>query len=209
MGSFSWLKADNLTKIGNIASDMPYKMLIPAEFGGGFIKDRYQGYGHIGEKEHAICKHDMYELLAFWNADMVISCEHLHDSKEMQYLEKGLRKDIINCHNVRWGREAMRVINVLSEFNKSPDNTIAVKDLLFGYTPDNRMKEYDNDTFYNRNIGIIIGCHDSEIRKLRYPLKLVSASYNGTYEECEGISLGDPHQGFKPVPRGSEYDMFI
>lgn len=27
-------------------------------------------------------------------------------------------------------------------------------------------------------------------------LKLVSASYNGTYEECDGKSYGDPEQGF-------------
>ena len=32
--------------------------------------------------------------------------------------------------------------------------------------------------------------------KLKYPLKLVSASYKGTYEECEGRSYGDPNQGF-------------
>ena len=28
------------------------------------------------------------------------------------------------------------------------------------------------------------------------PLKLVSASYKGTYEDCSGISYGDPNQGF-------------
>lgn len=209
MGSFSWLKADTLTNIGNIANDMPYKMLIPAEFGGGFIKDHYQGYGHIGEKEHAIAKHDIYELLAFWNADMVITSEHFQDPKEMQYLEKGLMKDILTCKSVITQTKMMRVIKLLNEFNKSPDNTITVKDLLFGYTSDDRMKEYDGDTFHNRQIGIDIACYDNQMRKLKYPLKLVSASFTGTYEECEGISLSDPHQGFKPVPRGSEHDMFV
>ena len=36
----------------------------------------------------------------------------------------------------------------------------------------------------NRFKGIDIGCYDKQIDKLKYPLKLVSASYKGTYEEC-------------------------
>ena len=41
MGSFSWNKADTLTKIENVAYGTPFKFLIPKEFGGGFIKDYY------------------------------------------------------------------------------------------------------------------------------------------------------------------------
>ena len=48
----------------------------------------------------------------------------------------------------------------------------------------------------NRCKGIDIGCYDKQIAKLKYPLKLVSASYKGTYEECEMRSYGDPNQGF-------------
>ena len=48
----------------------------------------------------------------------------------------------------------------------------------------------------NRLKGIEIGCYDAQIDRLKYPLKLVSASYKGTYEECEGRSYGDPEQGF-------------
>lgn len=68
MGCFSWLKADKLTKVANVVEDKPFKFLIPQEFGGGFIKDHYQGYGYLGTKEDGSPKHDMYELLAFWNA---------------------------------------------------------------------------------------------------------------------------------------------
>lgn len=67
MGSFSWNKADNLTNIENIAYGKPFKFLIPKEFGGGFIKDKYQDYGYLGTKENGEPKYDMYELLAFWN----------------------------------------------------------------------------------------------------------------------------------------------
>ena len=45
----------------------PIKFLIPKEFGGGFIKDKYQDYGYLGTKENGEPKYDMYELLAFWN----------------------------------------------------------------------------------------------------------------------------------------------
>lgn len=53
----------------------------------------------------------------------------------------------------------------------------------------------------NRNEGIDIGCYDSEIDKLKYPLKLVSASCTLTYEEVEGRSYGDPNQGWGETPR--------
>ena len=76
MGSFSWLKADNLTYVSNIVGGRPFKCLIPKEFGGGFIKDYYQDYGYLGTKEDGSPKYDMYELLAFWNSDKQISDEN-------------------------------------------------------------------------------------------------------------------------------------
>lgn len=138
MGSFSWNKADKLTKIENVACGQPFKFLIPKEFGGGFIKDKYQDYGYLGTKENGEPKYDMYELLAFWNkAD-------------------GLKYD--------------------------------------GEYP--LMKEIDCYTDENRNEGIDIGCYDKDVLKLKFPLKLVSTSFVGTYEDLEGCSLSDPDQGF-------------
>ncbi len=58
------------------------------------------------------------------------------------------------------------------------------------------MKEIDKYTDDNRCKGIDIGCYDKEILKLKYPLKLVSVSFNGTYEDLDTCSLGDPEQGF-------------
>ena len=51
----------------------------------------------------------------------------------------------------------------------------------------------------NRCKGIRIGCYDKQIDKLKYPLKLVSMSFHGTYESCKGKSYSDPHQGFIPT----------
>ena len=154
MGSFSWLKADNLTQIANIAYGKPFKCLIPKEFGGGFIKDRYQDYGRLGTKEDGSPKYDMYELLAFWNAE-----------RKMPFYE-----DMVKDH-LKWD----------------------------GDFP--MLKEIDEYTRKNRNVGIDIGCYDQSIDKLKYPLKLVSASYKGTYEDCEGKSYKDPDQGAYPVKR--------
>lgn len=138
MGSFSWNKADKLTAIENIACGASFKFLIPKEFGGGFIKDKYQDYGYLGRKDDDEPKYDMYELLAFWNkAD-------------------GLKYN--------------------GEFPL--------------------MKEIDEHTDGNRGLGIGIGCYNKQILKLKYPLKLVSASFDGTYEDLETCSLGDPDQGF-------------
>ena len=67
MGSFSWNKADSLTAIENVAYDTSFKFLIPKEFGGGYIKEKYQDYGYMGTKKEGSPMYDMYELLAFWN----------------------------------------------------------------------------------------------------------------------------------------------
>lgn len=143
MGSFSWNKADDLTRVENVAFGKPFKFLIPKEFGGGFIKDHYQDYGYLGLKENGEPKYDMYELLAFWN------CPEL--------------------------------VKYNGEFNP--------------------MKEIDEHTNENRRYGINIGCYDKDIDKLKYPLKLVSKSFKGVYEDLDKPSYGDPDQGFYPRKR--------
>lgn len=168
MGSFSWLKADKLTKVANIVIDAPFKFLIPREFGGGYIKDYYQDYGNLGTKKNGEPRYDMYELLAFWNANM----------KYLTYTGHGMPRIATATY----------------------DGSI-VKDHLKWDGEFPLLKEIDQYTHHNRIIGIDIGCYDDEIDLLKYPLKLVSASFKGTYEECEGRSYGDPEQGFHPTLR--------
>lgn len=142
MGSFSWLRADKTTKRKNLTEGDSYKILIPQEFGGGFIKDTYYDYGYVfhGTKKEA----DLYGILAYWN-----KCE-------------GMIYD-------------------------GDDYPTTMEDIL------NRGNTCLQN---NRRKGINIGCYDDQIDRLKYPLKLVSASYKGTYEDCEGKSYGDPDQGF-------------
>ena len=143
MGSFSWMRAERGTKKANVKGGDKFKFLIPKEFGGGFIKDEYQDCGHLGElNSDGFSKYDMYELLAFWNKDML--------DEELKY-----------------------------------DGEFPL------------LKERDRYTRDNRGLGIDIGCYDNEIDKLKYPLKLVSVSYKGTYEDCIGCSYSDPNQGFR------------
>lgn len=157
MGSFSWLKADDLTRVKNIVYGKPFKFLIPKEFGGGFIKDNYQDYGHLGRKDDGTAKYDMYELLALWNMSGV------------QTVQKYVYPDFID---------------VKIDFDSLP-----------------KMKEIDDLTNEIRGLGIDLDTYKERYSKLKYPLKLVSASYKGTYEDCKGISLDDPMQGSGPIYR--------
>lgn len=143
MGCFSWMRADKTTKRSNLADGDSYKILIPKELGGGFIKDHYQGYGRVlWDTENNMA--DLYGILAYWN-----KCEGMiYDGDEYPSTME----------------------DILTRGKTSSDS--------------------------NRRKGINIGCYDSQIDKLKYPLKLVSASYKGTYEDCTGVSYSDPNQGF-------------
>ena len=143
MGSFSWLRADKSTKRSNLVDGDKYKILIPAEFGGGYIIDTYYDSGYVFEYDGSKPNADLYGILAYWN-----KCEGMqfegakYPSTMQEILERG--------------------------------NTCQ---------QDNRSK------------GIHIGCYKEDIDKQKYPLKLVSVSFKGTYEDCEGRSYNDPNQG--------------
>lgn len=170
MGSFSWTKADLYnTQVANIVGGHPFKLLIPAEFGGGYIADAgYDDYGKLTDKKTG--KHyDMYELLAYFNRDMKV--------KDVVFPE----------YSHKW---------VLT--NADEDATIGsyLTDTTADELPTDDEK-YDAKTEHNRLIGIDIGCYDEQVNALKYPLKLVSASYKGTYEDCTGKSYSDPEQGWR------------
>lgn len=143
MGSFSWMRADKTTKRSNLTCGDTYKILIPQEFGGGFIKDTYYDYGYVfyGTDHEA----DLCGILAYWN-----KCDGMiYDGKE------------------------------------------------YPSTMDDILSRGKTTIQNNRCKGIDIGCYDAQVDKLKYPLKLVSASYRGTYEECDMKSYNDPEQGFR------------
>jgi hypothetical protein len=167
MGSFSWLKADTLTKTANIAYDEKFKFLIPKDFdpeGIGCIEDRYRDYGDIVDASGR--EYDMYELLAIFNSDYRIPKDYTR----------------YNCKT--------------DEKTTFTAGT-RVGDILLGVDPNKPLKTVDENTVLNRSLGIEIGCYDKQIDQLQFPLKLVSPEYKGTYEQCVGKSYGDPEQGCK------------
>lgn len=158
MGSFSWTRAEATTRRSNITDGDKYKILVPKEFGGGYIKDIYFDCGQVfrscpaygcyvdraGDVHRFEDAADLYGILAYWNR-----CE------PMEYTGIAYPQTMIDI-------------------------------LKYGLT----------DAQHNRCRGIRIGCYSGDIDKLQYPLKLVSASYRGTYESCKGRSYADPNQGF-------------
>lgn len=164
MGSFSWMRADKTTKRSNLTYGDSYKILIPKEFGGGFIKDKYYDYGVVFAFDDKLPEADLYGILAYWNSDMEIFNGSVVPK---EYVGKKV-KDLL-----------------LYDGDKFPETMEEI--LKYGNT---RLDS-------NRCIGIDIGCYDEEVDNLKYPLKLVSASYKGTYEECDMVSYTDPEQGFR------------
>ena len=171
MGSFSWLRAEHTTKRSNLTDGDKYKILVPKEFGGGYIADIYYDYGIIfydnegeyvdGKGQHFPAKEfvkgeacDLYGVLAWWN-----DCKAIDDETK---LEKELDY----------------------EGSEKPKDMYGI------------LKNGLTHLQSNRCAGISVGCYDEQIDKLKYPLKLVSAEFEGTYESCKGISYGDLNQGF-------------
>lgn len=274
MGSFSWNRADNLGAIENIYGGCPFKFLIPKEFGGGFIRDKYQDYGNLGTRElpydHAPSnKYDMFELLAFWNSEQV-KPRSTQSIVHPMVLEVGAevtikiadyqRNEVTPAALALNGRkftitkilneDALQSVLVKNPF-KMPngyrlsgdaadcgiwtrqffrDTTwyepLPAEGLKFDGDVLPLMPEISKYTNHNRSLGIYL-CYE-EVQKarkekedgiyiertmlsggrsvdqgdfLKYPLKLVSASFKGTYEDCKGFSTRDPDQGFHPRRR--------
>ena len=161
MGSFSWTRAECTTKRANIALGDKYKILVPIEFGGGYIVDYYFDYGYVnygysGEAEY-------------------VNAEGNH-FKELPVAD---------------------LYGILHYWNTYSDDMWSMHDILYhGDTCDDKIRGH----------GIDIGCYDKQVDKLKYPLKLVSMSYKGTYEDCAGRSYSDPNQGFfKGYWSGEDY----
>ena len=68
MGSFSFIRAD-VKGSANILYGDTVKLLIPIEFGGGYIKGKYVDYGRINENG---IEYDIYELAGIWNSPKIL-----------------------------------------------------------------------------------------------------------------------------------------
>lgn len=242
MGSFSWNRADNVKKgeAENIYGGCKFKFLIPKEFGGGFIVDTYQDYGYLGSRSKDDPKYDMYELLAFWNAEKVVpmstSSTVIYKRFEVgETVTLRARDEQLEDVFVLGGQHFV-ISKVLFSSKKSYDGRVFLLEGVDGlaftiddferetrYMPNPvaglkfegdempRMPERGIHTSHNRSLGIHL-CypHDGNntrdghiacVDGLKYPLKLVSVDFEGTYEDCPNPSYSDPDQGFHPRRR--------
>lgn len=186
MGSFSWTRAEHTTKRSNLSEGDKYKILVPKEFGGGYIKDIYWDYGYIfaTNKENDSC--------GYYDADgNFYSANYFRKFAENKY-------DYYDLYGLLawWNKEDKKLS---LSYNGSTEPTNTLEFLKFGETSSDD----------NRGEGIDIGCYDGQIDRLKYPLKLVSASYKGTYEDCKGRSYGDPNQGFSKYYWTEGYDYIL
>ena len=177
MGSFSWTRADLTTKRSNLTFGDKYKILVPKEFGGGYINDVYFDYGYVFYLQNDAKFKDLWKpsinskndgYFVYVNADGW--AKHFEETADLY----GILAYWNGCKDMDYN------------FHSYPRTMHEI--LLFGKTtePGNR----------SRGILLHYDWFEFPYNQIKYPLKLVSASYKGTYEDCKGISYTDPNQGF-------------
>lgn len=115
MGSFSWLRADRCTKRANLTDGDKYKILIPIEFGGGYIEDTYWDYGYINHFKDAVyvdkdgkrialeTEGDLYGMLALMNMRCTRVASNI-DSDIVDIIENGdTCGNVIRCSGIDIG----------------------------------------------------------------------------------------------------------
>lgn len=246
MGSFSWNRADE-PKVGeaeNIYYGMDFKCLIPKEFGGGFIRDKYRDYGDMIDSISGK-RYDLYELLAFWNSEKVVpravefKCiyKKFEVGERVTIAERDGMSDVVkkliggsftisdvfvgsavsNCEKRLFAlKEVPGILFDRLDFEQETKYIYEpVAGLLYDALEMPKLPERNSHTGHNRSLGIDL-CYpnrmahmnytrvdaDACVDKLRFPLKLVAATYEGTYEDCVGRSYSDPDQGTKRIHHG-------
>ena len=168
MGSFSWTRAEHTTNRSNFTDGDAYKILVPAEFGGGYIKDIYWDYGYVFAYPQGLAGVDVEK-----------------SAKKCYYMDGNGRKHYANEFS-----DSADLYGILAYWNNCTTIIPGITDMV------GILKDGDTGRQSIRCAAIDIGCYDDQIDALKFPLKLVSASYKGTYEDCAGRSYGDPDQGF-------------
>ena len=181
MGSFSWCRADITTRRANISCGDKYKILVPQEFGGGYIQDIYDDYGVVFPS-YALEKDPKYPRYVDGDGN-------IHMASEFSDAE-------IDLYGILAWWNAPEKLDFLVPYDVPDDDLEEAERRRPKTMYDIMLRGCCDD---NRHTGIEIGCYDRQVDKLKYPLKLVSASYKKTYENCKGRSYDDPEQGFYPA----------
>lgn len=105
MGSFSFIRAD-VKGSANILYGDTVKLLIPIEFGGGYIKGKYVDYGRINENG---IEYDIYELAGIWNSPKILKALKGLFSNPAR---KQSDTNIWNCDNERNLTDVIRNVGI-------------------------------------------------------------------------------------------------
>lgn len=179
MGQFSWLDCVTGEQIVDSYPRESY-LLVPEKFGGGHIAEScYDGYGIFGGL-------DVYDLVADWNRKWI------SDNKDNPKFPTDWLCEKENLKDYAWFKH-------YCDLSLSPNEVMA------------KCKEekanggkggcWDYPTEW-RDIGIILGCYDSDSKKLKYPIKVTYDS-SAVYESS-ARSISDPNQGWYTSPEELE-----
>lgn len=184
MGSFSFTRADLCTRRSNFIEGDKYKMLIPKEFGGGYILDMYFDYGKVFDEPE-------------WGAKYVDAEGNEHLATHLgfrtgDYVPPANNNGIITgtIHNAKYAD----IYGILAWMNGCPDlhySSATKPKHIISILQDGMTDNQDN-----RCKGIELEGNDDAYNNVKFPLKLVSTKFQGTYEDCPGVSHWDPNQGF-------------
>ena len=182
MGSFSFTRAEHTTKRANFSNGDKFKLLVPKEFGGGYIIDTYFDYG------------DLFVDKSFFDDEKRCIPEYVDGNGTVHSVSEFINRTAIcdaslnlQCHCDIYG--------VLAWWNNCKMEDGSELKYFGDKKPATMTEILKNGLTWlqgNRCAGICAGDAD----KLKFPLKMVSVSYKGTYESCKGRSYSDPEQGF-------------
>jgi hypothetical protein len=183
MGSFSFTRAEHTTKRANFSIGDKFKLLVPKEFGGGYIVDTYFNYGELFVDKY------------FFDVNDTKRCtpEYVDGNGTVHPVSEFINN--IDCCDPNINLQSnCDIYGILAWWNdcKTEDGS----DLkYFGDKKPATMTEILKNGLTWLQDNRCAGIHAPE-DKLKFPLKMVSVSYKGTYESCKGRSYSDPEQGF-------------
>ena len=188
MGSFSWIRAEHTTDRANLTIGDRFKVLVPQEFGGGYILDTYFDYGQLFVDE-----------TFFRNCGCTRNKAVYVDGTGKKYPMSEFVDNPDHCNPEDNKQCHCDLYAILAYWNNAKRVDGSELEYFGEAKPKTMYEILKNGLTWvqeNRCAGIHIGCYNKQIDKLKYPLKLVSATYKGTYETCKGKSYGDREQGF-------------
>ena len=143
-GEFSLIKADRDARYANIEKGQVIKFLIPKEFGGGYIRGKFDGTGLI--RENGV-DYSIYELAGIWNSREIYKLV-----EEMGY-ENPARKPYVDTPQNDKVTERIQNVGLMHTANEIEH--VRAEFPVKIVTMDRRLtyEECQNISLYDRNKG--------------------------------------------------------